>query len=221
MKTRLIAMGTVAGVAAMAILLIVVLGFGQKKVPSFPSLEKNPDPSIPGEILFVDVDGCIIRAAASGASREKVVCGHVEGVQWIDATQIRYWDMKRPDPSVRVRDLATGKESAGASTDYRFAASPLASTGDRAISGPEGITIQEADGDLRTLIEYDGPESRWPSFASWSPDGRWLLIGMPSRDYGRRTLWLFSADGTVKREFARDVQPAAPSWYIEGVGVAP
>jgi hypothetical protein len=54
--------------ALLAVVVVAVFAFGRHN-PSPPSLQGDPRPEIPGEILYVDQDFCLVAAAASAVSR--------------------------------------------------------------------------------------------------------------------------------------------------------
>ncbi len=231
MRSRLAVVATFAGVAALILLAVAVWKFGQKD-PSPPSLTKNPNEAITGEILYIR-DECIVRAAASGASKQTVSCPVPNTVSWVDADTVRYWRYDGGGPTAVNVNLATGAETPlPASPDSGVSSAPGKLPPQRSeATSPKGESVSfDKDGSLyrstpgetgRVLIfEYDGPDSRRPDFITWSPDGEWVLLYYADRDYNRGELWIVRRDGTVSGTIATGVERSA-SWWIDGVGYLP
>jgi hypothetical protein len=72
-RTRLYVAAVIAGLALLVVTVIVVANYGRHD-PSPPSLRDDPNPVIPGSIIYLNEEQCIIRAAASGAGSEEVYC---------------------------------------------------------------------------------------------------------------------------------------------------
>ena len=217
MRGRLYAAAILAGVAVMVALAVLLVIAGRFD-PSPPSLRVNPRPEIPGEILYVNEEGCIIRARASGERRERVTCvGEGVGpVSWIDAATIGYATWSPGAPMWTELDLRTGSE-----TVKNLVARP---------SGPDVTSVRgeridiDRDGDVHRvtgtervkIFDFEGPEYRQPLLATWSPDGDWVLL------HYQGELWIVSRDGRVKGTLAQGRSyPNGGSWWIDGYGYLP
>ncbi|MBI5946718.1 MAG: hypothetical protein HY875_01100 [Chloroflexi bacterium] len=223
MKNRLAVVGTFASLAALILLAVVVWKFGTKD-PSPPSLSKHPDAAITGEILYIRGE-CIVRAAASGASKQTVSCPAPNGVSWVDARTARYWRFGPGVPTAVDVDLATGAESLAQvppGTSPPTGWDMVSPRGETASFDKDGSLYRSTPGEAaRVLIfEYDGPESRRPEFLTWSPDGEWVLLFYPAKEYDRGELWIVRRDGTSAGTLAGGVARSA-SWWIDGKGFLP
>src|SRR5688572_13896657 len=95
MKSRALLGATFAGLVGLVAVALAVFQFGREN-PSPPSLTKNPNPAIPGELLYRNEDNCLVRAKASGESSEQIYCGEpVPGkgggnAIWIDERTIGF-----------------------------------------------------------------------------------------------------------------------------------
>ena len=216
MKPRLYVAAIFAGVAAVAVLVVVVFIAGRFD-PSPPSLADRPVPSIPGEILYVDDDGCIVRARASGERRVRVKCvgDAVNIVTWVDADTIGY-GVARPGQAWVELDLATGEErtrDAFARPGPPDEASPQ---GERIDIGADGSVYRLTGAERTQIFDFDGPEHQRPWLVTWSPDGQWILLRY------KEELWIVSRDGSVKGTLARTRPwPNEGSWWIDGHGYRP
>ena len=210
------------GVLAVIITAVVALGWGRKDV-SPPDLQDSPNPAIPGDILYVDRDSCIILARASGESRRQVACTGISPrlLFFLDASRIAYVDSVPSLETLVTIDLETGRELGR--TPYK---------GDRPFllqTAPDGTqAFQRDDGRIQLInvgqvvaeLKFDGLD--WgPQLAGWSPDSQWLaVIYYPPR--GRAPeLWLVSRDGSTRGTLARDSGGSAVAWRIPGVGAWP
>lgn len=226
MKSRLAVVATFAGVAALILLAVVVWKFGQKD-PSPPSLTKAPNQAIAGDVLYIR-DECIVRASASGASKQTVSCPAPDAVSWIDADTVSYWRYDFGDTSVVDVDLTTRAETTvpGSSDKFELKPSkpsyPVSPRGESVSFDKDGSLYRSTPGETgRVLIfEYDGPDSRRPEFITWSPDGEWVLLYYAGRDYDRGELWIVRRDGTASGTLATGVGRSA-SWWIDGSGYLP
>lgn len=225
--SRLAVAAALAGLAVVVGLVVVVLQFGQKD-PSPPSLASHPQAAIPGEVLYLRGD-CIVRATASGSARSDVACpGAAAYVSWVDAATARYWRFDPFGLFVVDIDLATGGETVGVqSRDERTAGQPsavLSPRGEYVTVGDDGSVYhlpsgQSSRGKIK-IFDFDGPSNRRPEFLTWSPDGEWVLLYYPGRDFDRGELWIVRRDGTLKGTLATGVSRSA-SWWIEGAGFLP
>jgi hypothetical protein len=216
MRTRLTVAAVFAGVAVVLVLVVVVVLAGRFD-PSPPSLTRHPVPAIPGEIVYVDEDGCIIRARASGESRERVTCvGHgVGAVSWIDADTIGY-AIYRPGQTWTELDLRTGQETVTNAVPRPQPPDFTSVKGERVDFDSEG-SLYRINGTERTkILDFDGPEYQRPYLVTWSPDGDWLLLRYKDE------LWIISRDGSVQGTLAKTRSWGnGTSWWIDGHGALP
>jgi hypothetical protein len=228
MKRRLYAAALLGGVAMLAVLAVVVLRFGRFD-PSPPSLEDHPNPAIPGELAWVDNDACIVRAAASGATREQVYCGGRQGglgqPTWIDATHVGVLQYSgAPGPELIEIDLETGKTTSTGkhvTIDSRGPAALTSPDGETLSVDEDGTLFRIKDGQRTRIADFDVARYQQPQPMSWSPDGQWILLSYyPRRSHGSE-LWIVSRDGATKGTIATDVMFPNASWRVDGVGVTP
>jgi len=232
LKGRLWAAAIVAGLAAVAALVVVVFKFGRYD-PSPPSLVDHPNPAIPGEILFVDKNGCISRAAASGATRSQVYCPGAGGFQvtWVNRDEIAFSrgnaapTNKFPSSAVWVKlDLAT-KQTTDTTVPVDFSGPNLVSPRGESVAVESNGDVYLVAGGTRTkIVHFDVHEYRVPAFATWSPDGEWFLLTYwPARGNGQE-VWVISRDGGTQGTLLRSPLVMGPpwfSWWIDGVGYSP
>ena len=212
--------------AVVVLLVVLIAGFGRKH-PSPPSLADAPNAAIPGELLFVDNDGCFVRAAASGASRETVYCaGSQKGgpVTWIDANTIGYLDYRDSSGATLVAiELTTKKErDTGQTVDFKGGPVSAESVrGERVDTDEEGRVFRITDGVRTEIADFDVPEYSGLTAVTWSPDGDWILLAYHGRNSDGGELWILSRDGATQGTIARGVQSTWASWRIDGVGISP
>lgn len=206
-----------AAVAATAVLAALLLGPGRYD-PSPPSLQGQPRAEIPGEVLYVDGDGCIVRAAASGATRTPVLCGgpYPSSVSWVNADTIGYANYGGPGIAWTEIDLRTGRQTTSDRLPQRGPPDPVSVRGERAEVDDQGSVYVLAGGERRKVFNFDGSSRLRPSFLTWSPDGDWLLLQY------RDQLWIVRRDGSVAGTLAKTGgNPYESSWRIEGAGFLP
>lgn len=217
MRGRLYVAAIFAGVAAAAVLAVLLLGPGRFD-PSPPSLSANPVPRIPGEVLFVDKDDCIIRARASGERRDQVTCAGrgVSNLSWLSATTAGYGSYNQGGMTWTELDLATGRTTLTDRSPRWEPPDPVSVKGDRLDFDRSGSVYRVSGSERVKIFDFDGPRNQQPSFVTWSPDGEWLLLQY------RDKLWIVSRDGGVAGTLARTrgwSQDA--SWWIDGHGYLP
>ncbi len=226
MRQRLYIAGLFGGVAVLVLLAVLISGFGRKH-PSPPWLADAPNAAIRGELVFVDKDGCFVRAAASGASRETVYCvGGAKGgpVTWIDANTIGYVDYRGAAGATLVAiDLTTKKErDTGQTVDFKGGPGSTESVrGERVDTDQEGRVFRITDGVRTEIADFDVPEYSGPTAVTWSPDGDWILLAYHGRNSDGGELWIVSRDGATRGTIARGLQGTWASWRIDGVGISP
>jgi hypothetical protein len=215
-KARLTVAGIIAGVAAVLVLVVIVVIAGRFD-PSPPSLQSRPVPEIPGEILYVDKDGCIIRAHTSGESRERVTCvtDGPAAIAWVDADTVGFV-AGRPGQTWTEVDLQTGDERV---VDLYPRPQPPnfeSVRGERIDIDGDGSVYRVNGRERARIFDFDGPEHRRPQFVTWSPDGDWILLRYEDE------LWIISRDGSVQGTLASTQPfPYEGSWWIDGHGSLP
>jgi hypothetical protein len=224
LRERLFAGGILLGV----LLLLGVVGwvflYGRLD-PSPPSLRDNPQPSFPGEVLYVDNDGCIISARASGEEYREITCQReIDGVSWLSDGRIVYstYGFGPARYSWFVLDPATGQsERLDSTLSYWEIFNPQPHQSPKgetySFDGSGDVILVDRDGNLRTVFEYNGPDGYSPEFRTWSPSGDHLLVY-----YGKdEELWVIAADGSAAGTLASGVRWNQSSWRIDGVGLLP
>lgn len=234
MKTRLYVAGIFGGVAALLVTVLVVFAFGRSN-PSPPSLEKQPNPAIQGELLYVNADSCFVQASASGATRTMRAClAQFSGspqVYWLanDTAAILRFDSR--GSVLWEVDLNTGAEH----DTGRVIAADYWKPGPGGIGGgnyaPDGTyAVAEQDGDLfviekgvRTRIaSFDVPEYNQPSVMGWSPDLQWILLTYYPRRADGPEMWIVSRDGNTRGTIAKDFASGGnAAWRMDGLATQP
>ncbi len=225
LRTRLWAAAIVGGVAAIVVLVVLVFEFGRYH-PSPPSLVEHPNLAIPGEILYIDRQGCITRAAASGATRTQVYCPGfgVSAITWIDGKTIAFTEPKGFDsPAWTKYDLETRQTAGTGISAHPTGPSPVSPKGERVVVDSDGDVVISSGGTQTTIAHFDVPEYRVPMLATWSPDGEWFLLTYWSQRRDAQELWVVSRDGTTKGTLAdgQAMGPFSVSWWIDGIGYLP
>ncbi len=218
MKTRLYVAAVAVAILALAAVLVAVVAIGIEDGSAFSSLSEEPNPAIPGEILYLNPSSCIISADASGASRDTVVClGPEKGagrVSWVSRDVIGFEVYGPSAPSWSEYDVRTGKTTETARVPV-FTTDLRSSRGDRVQFGDDGtVLVRPAEGgeDVELLGAADG--WRPVQFVTWSPDGDWLLFLVGEE------IVIVSRDGTFEASLGKSYTASA-SWWIEGVGYLP
>lgn len=227
MRTRLYVAAVLAGLAALVLTILIVINFGRHD-PSPPSLQDNPNGAIPGRIIYLDEDQCIIRIDASGASpEEELYClsrnEYVSGLYYIDAGRILF---TRPDyPNLRLFELDV---AARAVRDLGALPTPtkpvdtgaVSPSGEEVFGEYDGSIVLLKDGTRTTIADFDTRDYGGPTPVTWSPDGWWILL----RYWGRSDeteLWIISKDGQTRGTLTKHASGSPASWLIEGVGTYP
>jgi hypothetical protein len=227
MRARLYVAAVLAGLAALVITILVVINYGRHD-PSPPSLRDNPNPAIPGRIIYLDEDQCIIRIDASGAGpEEEVYClsrnEYVSGLYYVDPgtilfTRADYAGLRLFELDIEaraVRDL--GALPAPTKPVDTGAVSP---TGEEVFGEYDGRIVLLKDGTRTTIADFDTNDYGGPTPVTWSPDGAWILL----RYWGRSNemeLWIISKDGQARGTLTKHASGSPASWLIEGTGTYP
>lgn len=229
-RPRLFVGGVFAGFAILALLAVLIFQFGRRH-PSPTSLQDNPNPAIPGEVIYLDSNRCVVRIDASGANKHEIACpGRVDFVARLDERTIVYGIYGPPGSPATQRDLVTGQETvypAGNSPDkFPIGYNPAEQ---RSALG-EYITIDNGGSIYRSnstepgrtrIFDCDCSQNRTPQFYSWSPDGQWaMLVYTPNNGPGQE-LWIVSRDGSSAGTLLTAGYNANASWFIEGKGILP
>lgn len=226
MRERLYAVGILAGVLVIVAVAVFVFLFGRLD-PSPPSLRDGPQPSLAGEILYVDGEGCIFIARASGEEppRELVCRSDIQGATWLSDGRVLYAAIPG-QTEWWVVDSASGEQvrvESSSSLNWwnAFGDVQYTSPGGETVTAPYNsdgdITVVGTDGRERVVFEYDGPDGYYPEFRTWSPDGKAFAVY-----YGREEeIWLITADGSIAGTLVKGARWGPISWRIEGVGYLP
>jgi hypothetical protein len=227
-RDRLVAAAVIVALAALALLIVLVFAFGRHD-PSPPSLTKQPNASIPGELVFVDADGCIVRAAASGARREQAYClpDNIGGpVAWIDDHTVGIVMYDQRGAVLREIDLATKVErDTGRIVQpgkMPIDSSSVSVNGESVTVDKDGAVFVVKGGARTRIADFDVSEYNGPQPVIWSPDGAWILLQYyPRNSDGGNELWILSRDGQTRGTIATNARGQGVSWRIDGVGITP
>lgn len=244
MRLRLYAAGVIGAIALLAIVLVVVLAFGRHH-PSPPLLSERPRPEIPGEILYLDREGCFVVTKASGESIQKLGCSALyqkgpfgEEFWWIDENTVR-WVLRDSPTTGKVMEVnirtgvvrETGQTAPATSPEIEkgLTRPPVRGVLD-CLQAPDGVhacmdedrKLVIVDGDTsKHVASFDLPKYNTPHVKGWSPDSRWIVLEYyPQRADGPE-LWIVSRDGSVRGTLAKNNTFTRIAWRIEGVGSWP
>lgn len=228
MRARLLIAGALSAVAVATVLSLAILEFGIRH-PSPPSLERDPNPAIPGEIVYRNESGCLVRAPASGAGpRREVAClplsefyGPISLVSeqilvLTDGSSLVAYDLETRQRTAVPAGLSTSPERKPGIDQGVAPSGDLAMLDAKGrliiVTGTTKVEIGDFDVDYYTLFPM-----------IWSPDSQWILLRyQPPRGRGRAELWVVSRDGQTKGTLATDALVGGwASWRIDGVGVTP
>jgi hypothetical protein len=219
-KARLAIAGTLAGLAILAAVVVVAFQFGRVD-PSPPSLLDRPNPAIPGEILYQEHEGCLVRATASGAGRAEVCSAAVfyyGPFYWVDTETVLVFGGQE----IIELDLATGETSSAGipGSQYVYPERPPVSVrGERATA--EGGTLYAVSSGGRQEITSFDVGSRWIEPVLWSPDGDWLVVQYYPPRGSDSELWIVSRDGETRGTLTDEAIGSWVAWRIEGIGATP
>lgn len=241
MRGRLYLAGVLGGIAALIVLGVVVFQFGRFD-PSPPSLQDDPDDTIPGQVAYLNGDGCVMRVDASGRGHEQLYClGTRYGpawLTWLDGETIGVLDasasMGKPmtspaGPEYELARLDVRTKTLGPTGELYPAqvlsalGRPLSPTGESAETDEDGAVYVIKDGVRTKVADFDAPRYSGPQVIGWSPDGNWMLLTYyPRRGNGRNELWVVSKDGRTQGTLVTDATGGpSPAWWIEGAGAWP
>lgn len=227
MRARIFVAAVLAGLAALVVTVLLVINYGRHD-PSPPSLRDHPNPAIPGRIIYLDEDQCIIRTDASGAGpEEELYClstnEYIAGLYYVDPGRILFTRADYPNPRLfeldvearAVRDL--GALPPPAKPENTGTVSP---SGEEVFAESDGSIVLLKDGTRTTIADFDTRDYGGPSPVTWSPDGAWILL----RYWGRSNeteLWIVSKDGHVRGTLTEHASGSPVSWLIDGTGTYP
>lgn len=229
-RDRLMVAAVFLGLSALAVTVVLVFAFGRHD-PSPPSLRDNPNPNIPGEVIYLGTNNCIMRIAASGESNREIFCpGRVDYLARLDERTIVYGVYGPSGSPATQRDLVTGQETlfpAGVTPDKL--AVPYGGAEQRSVLG-DYITV-DPDGSVyrsnsteqgRTRIfDCDCADYHTPQFLMWSPDGEWVMFSYWNDREPRQELWIIARDGSFAGTLVTGSANASASWFIQGKGLLP
>lgn len=229
LNARLYVAGIIGGLLAVLITVVLVFQFGRHD-PSPPSLRDNPNPAIPGKILYVNEKQCVVVAEASGASSEEVYCfgqdKFFSQLFWVDEDTFAYVVPGPTTGSLVEVDINTGEESPPRTISGQgFPGGPHSQAPDgTSAQAEEGGKIILVESGVRTEIaDFDVPRYNWPQPMLWSPDSQWLLVQYYPPRGGEAELWIISRDGETRGTLAKDALGWSSNyaWWIEGIGAWP
>lgn len=232
-RDRAYAGAVLVAMLTLVIAVVLVFQFGRHH-PSPPSLQDHPNSSIPGIVAYFDKDGCIVRAAASGASKEKTYCSVDRdggAITWLDGHSVAYQSFRSKGPQWVIveldtrltRDSDAPKRPDGSPIYPEVVRGFLSVRGESVtVDGKEGKVFVTAEGKRTEIADFDVREYGGPEPLTWSPDGDWIILAyhLP-RNQQRSELWILSRDGTVRGTLAKDAAFSGASWWIEGLGAMP
>lgn len=221
-RDRWFAAAVIGGLLAVIASAVIALSWGRKNV-SPPDLTEAPNLAIPGQVLYLDVDNCLILADASGAARRQVACtGFIpSGVYLPDAASIAYLEPRYPSSRLVILNAADGsKLEERTVTQPAFPGVPPAPDGTEAYVRSDGRIQLLRDGKEVAVLTFEDVE--WgPRPLGWSPDSQWLVLAYDHPRKSSTELWVVSRDGTVRGTIAKDASGGSVAWRIEGVGTWP
>lgn len=223
MNSRIYAAAVLGGIAILAITLVLVFQFGRHN-PSPPSLADNPNPAIPGKILYVNDRQCVEVVEASGAGREEVYCfgrdTAFSTLYWVDGDTFAYVRQKSATPELIEVDIATGAESAPRPIpNQNFPGSgAVGPDGSEAYVEGDGVIVVVKNGVRTEVAKFDTHEYSQPQPVLWSPDGQWLLLQYYPPRGGGNELWIMSADGETRGTLVKNSIGWNHAWWVDGVG---
>lgn len=224
MNSRLYAAAVLAGVAILAITLVLVFQFGRHN-PSPPSLTDNPNPAIPGKLIFINERQCAMVLEASGASSQEVYCfGATEfwgSIYWVDENTFGYISQPGQTPQLTTVDILTGERgeprpAPGVGDPWREGR--IAPDGTEAVAEDGGTIVLIKDGVRTEIADFDVPRNHWPQPMLWSPDSQWIVLNYYPPRGGDNEVWIISRDGQVRGTLAEGYRGVGIAWWIDGEG---
>lgn len=225
--------GVLGGLVLLVVAVLVVFAFGRHN-PSPPSLRKEPNDTIPGEILYFNRESCFVRATASGRSERTLACVprfYGPRLYWIEENTAGVIQYGPSGGTLYEVDLATGAQT---STGRQIPDSEVEKGGPLGIYGgayaPDGTYAyfdedggfyQLKDGVRTKVGEFDLPKYNTPQVVLWSPDSQWVLVQYYPRRGPGPELWVVSRDGRTRGTLTRNSSGGGAAWRIPGMGTQP
>jgi hypothetical protein len=236
----------IAITGAVAIVLVVALGiivFGYVPLPDYPRLDDDPDPAIPGMIVYVEASNeqsCLVTISAGGGAATEMACERDGGyfdqnLAWTADGLVVTMQYGRQGREIVAYDPQTGREVERIVVDEppsnrppRIVEPNLTRPEERMTRAdgarleiahrPEGETavrLRDAEGQRRDLLAAEGPRNYEFVSAQWSPDGEWVLVAD-----SRGRLIVVDAGGETPRLLVerngRDWWTTSAAWFIPG-----
>ena len=233
--TRKALISAVASVVVVGLVVGLVLLFALRPAPGYPSLSDQPDPSITGTIAFArwERDGmCISTLPAGGGGEEfEVICDQNIGfgeftTGWTPDGLLIVEEFRPSGELFRLVDPATGDTVERVPFEMTSVTrEPLPI--DRFSATFDGLTV-EVDGTRgdphliifgkdkteRIVLSEEGPGDYWYDWATWSPDGNWILLN----DSEDRLIIVSPTGDPNPRILTDDIDTwMGASWFIEGI----
>lgn len=229
-RDRLMVALVFLALGALAVTFVLVFAFGERN-PSPKSLQDTPNPAIPGEVLYLGTNSCIMRIEASGLNNREVVCpGRVDYLARLDERTIVYGIFGPPGSAsvATQRDLVTGQQLAfPGGLDKSPLPNPAAEQrsvlGDYITIDPDGSVYRSnsTEPGRTRIFSCDCPNYHTPQFLTWSPDGAWLMLTYWGSGGPQQELWILARDGSFAGTLAVASREGNASWFIAGKGVLP
>ncbi|NIA26285.1 MAG: hypothetical protein GWP04_12070 [Gammaproteobacteria bacterium] len=222
-------LAVVLSVLVLVLVLTVVLVFGVIPFPEYPSLAEQPDPSIPGTVVFTRGDDppCLEVVPAGGGVPRELRCDRDvvgNGLAWTSDGLIVTFDASTYPPQYALIDPESGQvvERFDAGLEGPEPLFPNPETSRRAdgavltagqSAGGATLMIKEPNKESRLLLEVSGPRNYRFDIVRWSPDGNWALV----IDSEERLLILRATGDPEPRVLVKGVARwMSAAWYIPG-----
>jgi hypothetical protein len=217
----------VLSVVVVAAALTVVLVFGVIPLPDYPSLVENPDPSIPGTIAFVSEEepACLGVVAASGGPVRELRCGSVEVgmLAWTSDGLIVTLDFTAASPRFLLVDPVSGgvvdTVPAGVGDPGSLVIETETTRADGAevftddTKGTATVKVRVPNQETQVVLAAEGPHDYRFDVATWSPDGRWVLV---VDSEGRLLIVGATGEPTARVLVTGASRWMTAAWYIPG-----
>lgn len=223
----------VASVVVVGLVVTLVLVFAVVTPPDFPLLESEPDPAIDGTVAFIHWDRdqqCLLTVPASGGPTTEVICEHDIGFGdfapgWTPDGNLVVQEFGPRSEVFRIVDPRTGETiervpfEESPAYDRPIQMHPFGESPDGLlvdVSGSRGepeLVVFERAGADQVVVSAEGPADYWFEWATWSPDGRWILF----QDSEQRLIVVGASGTPGPRILVDDVDSwMGAAWYIPG-----
>ncbi len=221
LPARWFAVIVLGGLASVLVAAVVLLRLGVTD-PSPPSLTRDPNPAIPGDLLYLDSGSCLVLARASGESSRSVHCTGLmpRRLFFLGQQQAGYLVSSISGETLVVVDLQSGAEVERRPVGPSDFPELLAPDGTRVFRRDDGRLDLIRDGAVTGTLSFPGLD--WaPEHVGWSPDSQWLaFLYFPPRERSAE-LWLVSRDGAIRGTLATNATGSQVAWRIEGLPAWP